>query len=396
MTDQHSPHPAEPAGGPSWSPVGSADDPWTVTDRDDDAPDGFEDGVDEEPPASPRALTLSIASVALALLLAAAAALPLPYVVSSPGPTLDTLSDHEGTPLIEVSGAETYPTTGELRLTTVTTAGGPGYPVTLGDVLRGWFSSARSVVPVEQVFAPAQTREEVTQTGQAEMISSQEDATVSALEELGYMVPTTLTVGGVMADTGAEGVLQEGDVITGVGGTPVTSFSDLSSLMDAVTPGDTVTLQITRDGAPTDVDVTTTELDGRALLGVLIDPVFDFPVDVSIQIENIGGPSAGTMFALGIIDKMTPEDEANGQVIAGTGTIDLTGTVGPIGGIEQKMFGAVRDGATWFLAPADNCADVVGHVPEGLHVVRIATLHEAREAVQAIGEGDAAGLPTCS
>ena len=120
---------------------------------------------------------------------------------------------------------------------------------------------------------------------------------------------------------------------------------------------------------------------------MFIDPSFDMPVDVTISIDDIGGPSAGTMFALGIIDKMTPEDEANGKDIAGTGTIDVTGEVGPIGGIRQKLAGATRDGATWFLAPAANCDEVVGHVPDGLRVVRIATLHEAREAMTAIGAG---------
>ncbi len=102
------------------------------------------------------------------------------------------------------------------------------------------------------------------------------------------------------------------------------------------------------------------------------------------------------MFALGIIDKMTPEDEAGGKDIAGTGTIDVNGDVGPIGGIRQKLAGAHRDGATWFLAPSSNCNEVVGHVPDGLRVVKIETLHEAREAVTAIGAGEADDLPTCA
>ncbi|WP_448630108.1 S16 family serine protease [Cellulomonas soli] len=142
--------------------------------------------------------------------------------------------------------------------------------------------------------------------------------------------------------------------------------------------------------------MTGTSDQGRAQIGVYIDPAFDLPVDVAIKIDDIGGPSAGTMFALGIIDKLTPEDEADGQVIAGTGTMDVTGEVGPIGGIRQKMAGALRDGATWFLAPAGNCDEVVGHVPEGLHVAKVATLHEAREAITAIGAGSTDDLPTCT
>ncbi|MDO8108309.1 PDZ domain-containing protein [Isoptericola sp. b441] len=356
-----------------------------------------DEGQDEPRPATPRSITLSVSVVALALLLAVASALPLPYAVEAPGPTLNTLGAHDGKPLIEIPHAKTYPVTGQLRLVTVSTAGGPGYPVTLGRMLSGWASRQDSVIPVEAIFPPDQTQKQISQAGQQEMISSQEDATVSALEELGYQVPTTLTVGDVMTGSGADGHVRKGDVITAVNGVQVDSFSALSTQMDAVRPGDTVTLTVTRDGSPTQVPVTTTDDGhGRALLGVLIDPSFDFPVDVSIQIENIGGPSAGTMFALGIIDLLTPEDMADGQVIAGTGTMDLTGTVGPIGGIRQKMYGARHDGATWFLAPAQNCAEVVGHVPDGLHVVSVTTLHGARQAVEAIGAGKGDQLPTCS
>lgn len=356
---------------------------------------------DDEPATgeviTPRALTTAVATVVLALLLAAGATIPLPYAITSPGPTVDTLGEVDGTPLIDVEGAEVYPTTGELRLTTVSTSGGPGYPVTLGDVLRAWASGARSVVPVETIFAPQDTRDEIDELNQAEMISSQENATVAALEELGYEVPTTLTVAEPVDGTGAQGVVRADDVITTLDGAPMTSFSVLSAAMDEVTPGDTIRLGVTRGGEPYELEVVTTDDgNGRALIGVLIDPTFDLPVDVSIQIENIGGPSAGTMFALGIIDRLTPEDEAAGQVIAGTGTMDLTGQVGPIGGIRQKLVGARRDGAAWFLAPADNCDEVVGHVPDGLTVVRIGTLEEARDAVAAIGSGDGAELEGCS
>ena len=127
-----------------------------------------------------------------------------------------------------------------------------------------------------------------------------------------------------------------------------------------------------------------------------IDPIFKLPVDVKIKIDNIGGPSAGTMFALGIIDKLTPEDEANGVVIAGTGTMDVDGKVGPIGGIRLKLMGARNDGARWFIAPAEDCNEVVGHIPGGLHVVKVSTLHEARSAMVAIGAGRGGSLPTCS
>ena len=345
---------------------------------------------------TPRAITVSAATVATALLVAGASLLPVPYAVTGPGPTRDTLGEVDGTPLISIRDVETYEPTGELLLTTVSVAGGPDYPVTLVDVLGGWWDPTRSVAPVETVFEPTESRSDIDARNQAAMISSQENATVAALEELGYEIPTVLNVAGVAEGSGAEGVLLEGDVIVALDGHDVPSFSALSARMDDVEPPAAVVVGVERDGARQDLEVATVDDGtGRALLGVYIDPVFDLPVDVSIAIEDIGGPSAGTMFALGIIDLLTEADEANGLTIAGTGTMDLTGTVGPIGGIQQKMAGAARDGATWFLAPEDNCDEVVGNVPAALQVVGVGTLAQARAAVEAIGAGDGGSLPTC-
>ncbi|MFF1528281.1 PDZ domain-containing protein [Cellulomonas sp. NPDC058312] len=349
-------------------------------------------------PVSRRAALLTVGMLTTAALLVVLLLMPVPYAVNSPGPTLDTLGSHDDTALITIEGAETFDSTGELRLTTVSSTGGPGYPASVLGVLVGWVAPDRLVLPVETVFPQDATQEQLDQQNEAQMVSSQENAAVAALEELGYPVPVTLTVHDAVEGSGAAGVVQPDDVLVSFDGTALTSYGQLIDLLDATEPGSTVTLGVLRDGAEVDLDVVTAarEDGDGSQLGVFIDPTFDPPVDVQIQIDRIGGSSAGTMFALGIIDKLTPEDEAAGQVIAGTGTMDLNGAVGPIGGIRQKMAGAVRDGAAWFLAPADNCDEVVDHVPDGLRVVRVATLHEAREAVEAIGAGDAGGLPTCT
>ncbi|PVU84000.1 signal protein PDZ [Cellulomonas sp. WB94] len=342
-------------------------------------------------------MTLSIAMLVAAVLFAVLAVVPAPYVVSSPGPTRDTLGEQGGTPLISIAGAPTYPSTGQLRLTTVSATGGPGYPSTVLGVVRGWFDGSSAVRPVEELYPPDASKDDVDKANQVQMTSSQENATVAALEELGYGVPATLTVAGTTTGSGADGVLLVDDVLVSMDGTALTSFTQLTDTLKATAAGATVHLGVERAGSPTDVDVVTTaRTGGGAQLGVLINPTFTPPIDVKIKIDDIGGSSAGTMFALGIIDKLTPEDEVNGNVVAGTGTMDISGEVGPIGGIRQKLVGARRDGATWFLAPADDCAEVVGHVPDGLRVVRIATLHEAREAITAIGAGTADSLPTCT
>lgn len=386
--DRPDPATPEPAPDPAAPPVPPVDDLFPP------------DPEPEVPPAplTRRAVLLTGGMLTTAVLLVVLLLMPVPYAVNSPGPTLDTLGSHDDTELISIKGAETYESTGELRLTTVSTTGGPGFPSSVLGVLAGWFGASQRVLPVETVFPPDATQEELDQQNEAQMVSSQENATVAALEELGYTVPVTLTVHDAVEGTGAVGVVRPGDVLVSFDGTPLTSYGQLIDLLADTAPGSTVTLGVERDGADLDLDVVTgARDDGQgSQLGVFIDPTFSPPVDVTIQIDRIGGSSAGTMFALGIIDKLTPEDEANGEMIAGTGTMDLNGSVGPIGGIRQKMAGALRDGADWFLAPADNCDEVVGHVPDGLSVVRVSTLHEAREAVEAIGAGTADDLPTCT
>ena len=349
---------------------------------------------------SPRLVTMAVAALATFSLMLVTMLLPVPYAVQAPGPVIDTLGDVDGVELIHIEGTETYETSGALQLTTVTTAGGPGYPVDSGGVIRGWLSPTTTVAPVELFFDPGQSQDEIDQTSAQQMISSQQNATVAALTELGYDVPAELTVVGTQQGSGADGVAQDGDrivgIVTGDEEVEVVTFADLADVLAATPPGSTVDLVVDRDGERVALPVVTGD-DGRggSVLGVLLDGEFDYPVDVRIQIENVGGPSAGTMFALGIIDMLTPGEMTGGHNVAGTGTVSLGGLVGAIGGIQQKMAGARAADAEYFLAPLANCGEVVGHVPAGLRVVAVSTLAEARAAVEAIGAGDTADLPTC-
>jgi PDZ domain-containing protein len=348
-----------------------------------------------------RSRLLSGSLLVTAALVALALVLPTGFAVRGPGPTEDTLGAQGDVPLVEISGAQTYPASGELLLTTVSVGGGPVSDVFALDVLRAWASPSRGVVPMEAVFPVGITREQQQEQGQAQMVSSQEQATAAALTELGYTVPATLSVAGMQAGSPSAGVAEKGDVLRTLDGRDLVTYRDLLDGLTAVTPGDEVVLGVDRDGERHDLTIRTGEgrtNDGkrRAALGVFVASEFHFPIDVSIRIEDIGGPSAGMMFALAIIDRLTPDDELDGNVVAGTGTIDVDGTVGQISGIEQKMHGALRDGAHWFLAPESNCHDVVGNVPAGLRVVKVSTLAEARAAITAIGAGTAEDLPTCS
>lgn len=360
------------------------------------APSAVESPRVEEEPATPRGLVLLLSTFVLGLTLFLMAAVPAPYVIESPGPTVDTLGEVDGQPLITVDGAPTYPTDGALRLTTVAVAGGPGVLLDAPDILRAWWSATQAVTPLELVLPPGQTREERDEATARQMTTSQENATAAALTQLGYEVPAVLHVAQTVPGTGAEGVLAGGDVLVEAAGTDLVSFTDLIEVLAATPAGTSLDVAVERAGERLALTVVTgDDGEGGSVLGVLVDPDFDFPVDVTIRIDRIGGPSAGTMFALGIVDTLTPGAMTGGQDVAGTGTISVDGEVGPIDGIRQKLTGAVRDGSRYFLAPVDNCDEVRGSVPAGLEVVAVADLAEATAAVTAIGEGRADGLRGC-
>jgi Lon-like protease len=343
-----------------------------------------------------RTALLLVAAFVSLLLLSVTMLIPTHYVILNPGPTINTLGKDGGHDLITVSGHPTYPARGRLDLTTVVVQGGPGSWLSVYDVLVGWLRRDRMVVPEDVLYPPGRTVESERKENQEEMVSSQEAATVAALRELGITVPTTITVKAV--DGGSPtSPLRPGDVLVSVAGTRIVDLDTLEGLLKNVKAGTPVTVTVRRDGAERALTVPTRSFEGRrTILGIRVDPSFNPPFDVKIRIDRVGGPSAGTMFALGIIDVLTPGDLTGGAHVAGTGTITENGEVGAIGGIQQKVVGARNAGARWFLAPADNCADIVGHVPDGLRVVSVRDLHDARLAVEGIAAGQTGSLTYCS
>lgn len=321
---------------------------------------------------------------------------PAPYVIEQPGPVFDTLgTSAEDVPLISIPDRETFPTEGALDMLTVSVVGNPESLPNWVEVAGAWLDRRKAVVPVGQIFPPSTTREERDEVNQAEMTDSQQEAIAAALTELDYPVGQRVSVVQVPEGSPSTGVLEAGDEVVAVAGDPVADVGALREAVQASGTRSAVGLTIVRDGAEQEVSVTPQDRDGTAVLGVVAGVAFDFPFEVEIQLDDVGGPSAGMMFALGIIDKLTEGALNGGEHVAGTGTIDAAGEVGPIGGVRQKMFGAVGAGAEYFLAPAGNCGEVVGHVPDGLDVLSVATLDEALAALDGIAAGDTSALPDC-
>ena len=337
-----------------------------------------------------RTLTLLLGTLLAFALALAAAAVKVPYVALGPGPAYDTLgtvrTSSGTTPLLAVTGRATYPTTGQLDLTTVGVTDG----ITLAEALRGWLSPGTEVVPREVLFPPTQSPAEVDKQNQADMVQSQSSATTAALTQLGIAGAPYVAVGSVAAGGPASGKLQAGDVLSSVDGVEVSTPDQLRTRISARSAGAPVTINYLRKGVRGSAVLTTgrsTDTPVRAVIGITPMTGTTSPVKVAISLQDVGGPSAGLMFALGIVDKLTPGPLTGGRHIAGTGEISDDGKVGPIGGIAEKMIGAKRRGATVFLVPAANCADAKASRPDGLQLVKVGTLAQALDGLRVLVDG---------
>jgi Lon-like protease len=342
---------------------------------------------------SRRSLTLIIAGIVTVVAIVISVLVPVPYVILQPGPTLNTLGDEAGKPLITITGHPTYPTTGHLNMVTVGYEGGPGDEFDIWTALRAWLNHSEAVVPEEELFPTGQTQQQTQQQDTQQMTGSQQTAQAAALNYLHIAYQTQVVVAAVEAGYPADGVLKDNDVIEAVDGKAVTNETVLTNLITSHPAGTKLQLTVLRNGATKQLTVATKASSGRPVVGVEVSENYKFPFNITISVGDIGGPSAGMMFALGIIDKLTGDNLADGRFIAGTGEITDTGQVQPIGGIQQKMVGARDAGATIFLAPASNCSDVDGAIPAGLKVVKVSTLSQAITYLDDIKAGES--VPSC-
>jgi PDZ domain-containing protein len=312
------------------------------------------------------------------------AAVPVPYVAEVPGPTYNTLGDIGGDPIITVQGRDRNDVSGNLNLTTV---GVSRAGLSLVEAVRGWFDDEVTVVPKESVYPSDQTEQETQERNRAAFLTSEEAAESAALGHLGY--PDKVVVEGLSDASPSQGLLQEGDAIDAVAGQATPDTATLNSVLGAIPGGTAVPVAYTRLGQPGTATVTTKPADDGtgSLLGVLVRQQPSAPFDVDIQVKDVGGPSAGLMLTLGILDLVGDTDLTSGTVVAGTGTITVDGDVGPIGGIQLKMVAAREIGATLFLVPAGNCATALQAPQPGLIMARVATLDDALTALADVQAG---------
>ncbi|HEY3002909.1 MAG TPA: PDZ domain-containing protein [Kribbellaceae bacterium] len=340
-----------------------------------------------------RTSTLVASIVALVAALSMVTLIPVPFVSFSPGPTEDTLGRADNKPVIEVTGHEVFPTDGQLDLTTVSVTA-PNRHLKLPQAMRNWLDPHRDLLPRDIVYPPAKSADEVEEENTQEMTGSQDSAVAAALQEA--KVPFSAKVDTVSKGAPADGKLKAGDVILSVDGTRVTEVSQVGELVREHKVGEPVRFVVRRSEVERTITVRTAATPGEAtrpMVGISVGVSSKVKVTVHLG-RDIGGPSAGLAFALAIYDKLTPGALLAGRHVAGTGTIEPTGDVGQIGGVQQKIAGARSDGATVFLVPEANCAAAADAGVKGIQLVKVGTLHEAVTALTALAHGGE--VPACT
>lgn len=334
--------------------------------------------------------------------------LTVPFAAEGEGPTFNTLGEVDGVPVVDITGVdgdELDQTSGNLNMTTVAVR----TKMTLPQMMGRWLASDDTVVPLETVIPANSSADEVARQNAAAFASSESNATVAAMNRLGRPLETVIY--DVSDGAPADGTVKTNDVVTSVDGDRVTLPSDISDAIGGKKPGDEVTLGIRRDGRDVTEQVTLGEMpeelqgdadveaasggNGRAYLGVTMVAQPADGIRVSYNLRDIGGPSAGLMFSLAVVDKLSPGELSGGEFVAGTGTIDADGTVGPIGGITHKIAAAEHAGATVFLVPRGNCDEATSKSYDGdITLLAVDSLDGAVKALDARNAGQDA--ETCS
>jgi PDZ domain-containing protein len=329
-------------------------------------------------------LTLLVALVPILAFGVLASVVTVPFVALGPGPTFNTLGEVDGKQVVDIEGADVYPTSGHLNMTTVSQRD----QLTLGQAMVLWLSGREQLVPRDLVYPPDKSKEEVEEANNTDFRQSEDSAEYAALQYLDF--PMAVTVENVTEDGPSAGKLQDGDAIDFVNGKPVANLEEFQALLKDTKPGDTVVLDYRRkDGPPGTATITLGKHPERdqGFLGIGVLDAPWAPFSIKFNLANVGGPSAGLMFSLAVIDKLTTGDLNDGQFVAGTGTISGDGKVGSIGGITHKMLAAREAGASLFLVPAENCEEAKSAPQDGLELVRVETLEQAVDALKTLSAG---------
>ena len=320
--------------------------------------------------------------------------LPTGYVIERPGQVFNVMGEVSGTSVISSPDMTIYPSESRFDVTTISLLGNRESTPSWVQVLIAWADPDQIVLPLDEVYPPTVSTEEIRAESTAQMEISQQDAIAAALGHLGIAVPRKLYVASVIADAPSSGILVAGDFVTSAGGKAVATFEELRGEIQK-SEGSPIAIGVVRDGVETEFLISPEQREDAWVIGAMVGYTYDFPVDIQLQLGDVGGPSGGLMFTLGIIDALEEGSLAGSNHISGTGTISAGGEVGPIGGIGLKMIAAKNSGANLFLIPQDNCNEAIGQIPDGLDVAIVRDLQEAVSVVEGLASGSQLPAVSC-
>ena len=336
-------------------------------------------------------MALGIASIVAVGLLV----LPTGFVIERPGQVFNVMGQIDGTQVISSTEVETFESESRFDVTTVSLLGNRESTPSWVQVLYAWADPNQVVLPLDEIFPPSFTSEQFRAESSLQMEVSQQDAIAVALKKLGYQVPRALYVNTVLEGAPSSGILIAGDLITSAGGVPVDTFDAFKSQIQ-LSKDSPLRIDVIRDGQETSLSVTPS-LNGETwVIGSMIGYTYNFPFELDLQLGDVGGPSGGLIFSLGVLDALTEGSLAGSAHVAGTGTIDPDGNVGPIGGIALKMLGAKQAGAELFLAPEANCQEAIDKIPSNFTVVSVRDLTEALEKIEMFANGEQLPAMQCN
>jgi Lon-like protease len=341
------------------------------------------------------AFVSALAFICLAVLLVV---VPVPFVSWSPGGTRDTLGNVGQEPMINVQGIDTYPTTGRLDMTIVAITPADAQ-LSLPQALLAYWLPHRDALPREAVYAPGKSAEEVENEDADMMETAQDDAVVAALRADSRAVTAMPAIYSVTVGGPAHKLLLPGDLVVSVDGIATPDVEAVAKRIRAHSIGEKVRFVVIRDKVQTDVNVTTVESNVQSdvpVIGISLATGYRYDPDISFDLgQQIGGPSAGLVFALAIYDKITNGPLLADRHLAGTGKITPNCDVEAIGGVQEKIAAAEKAGAVAFFVPAGNCRDLAG-VRTNMALIKVGTLKNAIDAVQTLNvSGDTSVLPHC-
>lgn len=342
--------------------------------------------------------TATVSTALFVVLIAIVSLVPVPFVSWAPGSVTNLLGEHDGARIVQVSGAPTYPSTGQIQLTTVSVTRVDA-SMTLPQAFLAYVLPAQLVLPREVVYPIGRPNTQQQAEEVEQMTSSQRDAVVAALVAAGQEVTPRPVVSQVSSSGPAYGKVQAGDLIATLNGSAVASRGQVNELLSQLEVGTVVRLGLIRGAEEFEVAVTTVAAQDNpnsARMGIDLENSYQHPVRVEFALnQDLVGQSGGLAFALTIYDELTPGDLINGRIVAATGEISASGEVGSVGALRQKLRAAERAGAEVMLVPASNCVDVTGF-GTSLDVVAVTTLTDAVASLQLLTDPQTAGqVPRC-